>query len=364
MNNSKKLKAKKVKVEKISKKPITSISKPWLISSLVVVVLLIGALIFDQLYEAPLMKIDGKNYHLNDLSYYIYNTESQYSYYTQLLGSDYLDTVADESTGLTYRQQAKNEAVQTALKNEVLYNEAIEQGYSLTDEEKATISTSVDNVLANQMSAQVIKKNDFTKKSITNFMNKGTLASRYTKDIIETLDIDDAAIEEGISFEDYRQYDIQTIFIATQKTDDSGNTVDLSADEKTAAYEKISALYESAKSTEDWSTLIPEGESELIYKPAYFIESEDTYSDEFEAMMVKMANGDISNIYEDATGYYIVRMVDNSSKERYNSEVETAITNAENTAFQEYYTTVILPKHSYKLNQKELKKLQMGSVTM
>ncbi len=364
MNNSKKLRTKKVKEVKLSEKPITTISKPWLITSIVLVVLLIGGLLFDQIYEPTLMSIDGKKYHLSDVGYYFYGVEYGYDYYDQMFGGGYWDYVTDEDTGETMRDVAKQDAIDQTLQYEILYNEAVSQGYELTSDEKNTISDNVTSLLSGQLSASVIDKNDFTKSYLTKILSKETLADRYRTDTIDTLDVDDDAIKEGINYDDYRQYDIETIYISTQTTDEDGNTVDVSADEKSAAYDKLSSIYDSAKESDDWSTLLGDDEEDLKYKTDSFIETDSTYSDDFEKMMMAMDNGAISDIYEDTTGYYIVRMVNNNSSESYDNAVDQAITDAENQAFDDYYTSTVEPKHTYTLNDKNLDKLTMGSITL
>ncbi|MDD3173271.1 MAG: hypothetical protein PHF63_06375 [Herbinix sp.] len=363
MNNSKKLKQKKVKKEKLSEKPITSVSKPWLITSIVLVVILIGALLFDQLYEATLMKIDDKKYQMNDLSYYFNTVETSYDSYSQIFGGSVWNMTYDEKAGTTFSDVARDEAVNQSLYYEILNNEALNQGYTLTEEEKTTVSTNVDSLLKEQYSAAVIKKNHFTKAYLTDILNKTTLVERFRQDKIDALDIDDAAIKAGISVEDYRQYDIEYIKISTQTTDEDGNTVDLSDTEKTAAYDKISAIYDKTKTTKDWSTLIPTDETDLIYKEDSFITTDTTFSDDFKKMMMAMENSSISEIYKDTTGYYIVRMVNNNSSESYDSAVEKAITDAENTAFDDVYAK-IKANHTYKLNEGAIKSLKMGTLTL
>jgi foldase protein PrsA len=81
-------------------------------------------------------------------------------------------------------------------------------------------------------------------------------------------------------------------------------------------------------------------------------------------MMMTMNNTDVSTIYEDKTGYYIVRMKNNNSSERYDSEVKQKISEAEDSAFETYFTKNIEPKHTYKYNKKELNKLTMGYITL
>lgn len=366
VNNSKKLKTKKVKKDHlIDQKPITKMSKPWIIASAVLFVILAVAMLFDQLYESTLLTIDGDKYKMNKLSYYFYTVESQYDYYDQMFGGGgtYWDMTYDEATGSTVRDEAKTEAVDAAFYNEILYREAIAEGYSLTTEEEATAATNVDTLLKEQIPAAVVKKNNFTKKTLTDIINKSTLVTRYRQDKIDAQDIDDEALKAGVNYDDYRQYDIEYINISTKTTDEDGNSVDLTADEKTAAYDKINGIYASAKTTEDWSKLLPTDETELTYKSTNFVASGTTFSEEFENMMMGMENGAISDIYEDTTGYYVVRMINNNSSESYDAAVEQAISTAENEAFTKIYND-IKTKYETTTNEKALKSLSMGTITL
>ena len=85
-------------------------SKLWIIVSAVLLVALIGALLFDQLYEKTIITIDDKDYKMKDLSYYFYQVESQYDYYDQMFGGGgtYWDMTYDENSGATVRDMAKS----------------------------------------------------------------------------------------------------------------------------------------------------------------------------------------------------------------------------------------------------------------
>lgn len=364
MNNSKKLQTKKVKKDRlIEQKPITKISRRWIAVAAVLIVALIGGLLFDEFYEPTILKVDGKKYQMSDLSYYFYAVENQYEYYDQLFGGGgaYWDM---NNTGKTVRDTAKDEAVQTALSTEVLYNQAISEGYSLTGDEIATINTNVDSMYSTQIPAAVIKKNHYTKAYIKNFVSKTTLVDRYRKDKIATLNIDKDSIKASVNYEDFRQYDIQYLFISTKTTDENGNSVAMSAEDKNAAFDKIKGVYESAKTTEDWSTLVPSDETQLTYQDTNFIKTSTSYSDSLKTKMMAMENGTISDIIDDENGYYIVRMVNNDDKQSYDTEVQNEITKAEDEAFNTYYKNQVLPKHNYTINDKALKSYKMGTITL
>jgi foldase protein PrsA len=76
-----------------------------------------------------------------------------------------------------------------------------------------------------------------------------------------------------------------------------------------------------------------------------------------------MANNDVSDVHQATTGYFIVRMKNNNSTERYDTEVANAKTKAENAEFDKIYEKV-KSTHKFKLNDKSIKKLKMGNLTI
>lgn len=360
MNNTKNLIKNPRKEEK---KAFKINSKVWIVAAAVLVVALIASLLFDQLYKRTLITIDGDKYYQEDLAYYIYGIESTYDYYDAMFGGQYWDMVVDQNTGATARDMAMQEAINSALFTEILYRDATSKGYSLSDEEKETVADNVDTLLGGQMPEAVIKKNNFTEDYLTNVLSKTTLVNRYRKDIIDELDIDDEGIKAGFDFEEYRQYDIEYIFISTETKDADNKTVPMDEAEKAIAYERIETMAKVAKDTEDWSTLIPEEEELLSYRERSFTEAESPFSDEFTAQVIGLEKGSFSGILEDNLGYYYIHLVDNTSTESYDDAVEEAITTAENEGFTEAYSD-IEANYDYEINDKSLKRLIMGTITL
>ena len=366
MNKSKRIKIPKNPAEIHNKKNDRLVnSKTLTITSIVLVIILIGALIFDKVYVPKLIKVDGKSYTLQDLSFYFYNSEMQASYFAQIFGGDgsYWNMTYDEETGTTMGEYAREQTINDAIMNEVLYNQAVSEGYSLTDEEKATVEENVDGMLTADDMKAIIEKNSFTKEYLTEVLSKATLVTRYRQDRIDALDIDDEAIKAGISYDERRQYDIEYLFASKTNTDDSGDTIENSDEEKAAVYDKLANYYETAKTAEDWSTLLPEDEEVITYKTDSFITSDTVFDDETKAKIMAMENATVSDILETDSGYYIVHMKNNNSSENYDSAVKSAITDAENKAFDELYQT-ILSEHEYSINQSAVNRLVMGTVTL
>lgn len=363
MNNSKK--AIKYREQKKQKKVINP--KIWIVAGITLVVILIASLLFDQLYKKKIFSIDEDNYYLEDLTYYFNVVEINYEYldqyYGQLFGSSYWNMTADAEAGTTMRDAAKDEAVQMSLLYEILHKEALADGYSVTEEEDETIADQVDLLINEQFSEKMIEHNGFTEEYLTEVLRKQSVVDRYRLDIINSLDIDDEAIKATFDYVDYRQYDIDTLFISKSKKDDEGKQITLTEEEKTDLYNKLNAYYDDALASDNWSKLLSEDEDEVTYNSMKFFDTNTSFSDETKSMILSMENGDISELIEEESGYYLIKMVNNASTESYDSTVSDAIRQEENNRFQEEYDE-ILKKYDYKIYKSGLKSLYMGQVTL
>jgi foldase protein PrsA len=361
MNNSKKA-IKNPKNESKIKKEVKSPTF-WIVTSVILVVILLGGVAFDQLYKRVILTISGDKYNMDDLSYYFYEVESQYDYFDQLFYNGTYWDQTNESTGQSNREAAKQEAVSESIYNEVLYKDAVANGYTLTDDEKKTAEKNADTFLTNDSNKAVVKKNHFTKKYLSDIMGKITLASRYRKDIIAKLNIDEDAVKATVNYDDYRRYEFEYLYISTKKTDADGKETDMTDTEKAAALDKIKAYNETAKTSTDWSKLLPDTEKDVQYVKNNFNSKSTNFEEDFRTKVAAMENNAVSDVFESNGAYYLVRMIDNNSSADYDTAVSNAITDAQNKAFTPKYQE-IEKKYSIKLNDKELEKLKMGEVTI
>lgn len=359
---------KKIKKKPKNPKQVVKESKNsivLIVVGVILAVILCGGLVFDHLHKTPIVTINGDKYDMHDLGYYFYAVESQYDYYNQMLGGNYWDNVYDKEKGTTVRDQAKAEALESSVYSEVLYKEAIAKGYSLTDKEKKTIASNVKKLLSKQIPKEVQEKNDFTKSYLTKIIGKETLGARLREDIIKSLKIDKEKITSGISKEDNRQYDIEYFYISTKTTDKDDKQVDMTVFEKQAAFDKIKAISEKAKTSSDWSKILDKDEEKIIYQKSNFTakDTDSSFSEELMTKMKELNNNEISEIYEDKDGYYLVRMINNNSTESYDKAVKQAISDAENSGFQKEYQK-ILKNYKYDINDKAINKYTMGKITL
>ncbi|SFR76572.1 peptidyl-prolyl cis-trans isomerase [Anaeromicropila populeti] len=358
--NKKEVKKKNMPVEKTSTGKIVAIA----ICAVLVLAMLVGVA-YDQLKPTLLFKLDGENIYLSDAMYYIYDKEVTYDAYDQMYlaytGTGYWDSTSD--SGTTNREAAKQEVYTTVKEYAILYKEAINAGYALTEEDKTTASETAEEVLKNLTTKQKSLPG-LSKKKLTSVLEKKAVADRYKQDMIDSFDIDDQAIKDTFNYEDYRQYDFQYYYTSKTTYDEEGNSVALSDDEKAKLLEEMNALLEKSK-TEDFAALLPSTETEegtaateaaateettateetetsniSFQEEGNITPSSTTFEDEVKTKIMAMSNNEISQVLEDSNGYYIVKMINNNSDETYNQTVEDAIAEEENSQYETKFVEI------------------------
>ena len=123
------------------------------------------------------------------------------------------------------------------------------------------------------------------------------------------------------------------------KSDEEGNAVAVSEEEKAAALEKIQSIAETAKTAEDFTKVVDtETDTSVTFKEdGSFTEANGLFGDKVDKKVKAMKNDEISEVLEGEDGYYVVKMINNNSTASYDEAVEDAVTSAENEAFQKKY---------------------------
>jgi foldase protein PrsA len=314
--------------------------------------------------KTVVVTVGDKDIYLNEMMYYIYAIEatgaSYDQYYQQYYGSSYWDM--EYSEGVTMREQTKEYVMDTVIMYEILYDKAIKAGYTITEEEKTQAETNADTIMS-QISEEQLKITGFTKEVLTDVQEKLIIGEKYYSEMVNGFSINDQEISDSINFEDYRQYNTEYIFAATTDFNENSEIVDLTDEEKATAYESISNALEKVKAGEEF-TAITEADTTLLSSTLNFIygdtNAEATYQD---AAIELENNAFTNNIIETEYGYYIIKMVDNNSTEGYDAAVESAITTAEEEAFDAEYEA-IKQEYTITINSKVWDPIVMGRTTL
>lgn len=339
-----------------------------LLSSLaIIIVCLVIGIFYDAFRPKVLLTLNGEKYTVDDLMYNFYTTELTYQsvedFYKQYMQSgSYWDSL-DETGTMTNRMVALNDVIDLSIQTELLYSEATKKGYTLTEQEITDTDAKVDDILNKNLTPAQLKKTGFNVDNLTEAITKATIAARYRQDIIDSFNITDEEVKATVDYEKYRQYDIEYFYVRTNSQDAEGNTIELTVNEKNALMDKLTTFLETAKDADDWKASIPEGEEDIMYNAKGFTSGISGFPTEFEDLIKSLDNGAITEPTVADNGIYAVRMVNNNSSEKYDSEVQSARSNMETSRFNEYFAE-LLSGATYSVNKNTLSSIYMGEVTL
>jgi len=353
--------------------------KPVILSVICVVIVLvlcIGVGI-QQLKPQEVLVVKDTKMTMEDMMYPIYERESEYlpidETYQYMLGMSIWDATyqGDDSSvdaGSSNSEGLKQEIINKETEYEILYQEAVNAGYTITDEEKSDAKKQAEDALKGLTGVQKLKL-DISNKKLTARFEKRILADRYKEDRQKELnkEVDEDKAIADISKKDNRQYDIEYYSAPLSTTDSEGNTKQLSATDKKELATKIKALAKKAATAKDFSKLIEDEEkSDIKYNEGNFTEKAGwTYVSEKNLKKIKaLKNGNISEVFiDDSAGYYVfVKMKNNNSTEAYEKECDNAISAAQKEKYTEWYSGI---KEGYKVkvNDEVWDEVTIGGVT-
>lgn len=145
-----------------------------------VVVLVSGIIAWENLHPRLIFTPNGEKTYLEDMTYHIMQTEGMYNsidaLYQQLGYQQSYWTM--EEDGVSTQDRARKDTVDNAVEMEILYAEAVKNGYEATAEEKEKAAADAKDMLSN-MSEEQKEKTGFTEENLTEILTKETVAFRY-----------------------------------------------------------------------------------------------------------------------------------------------------------------------------------------
>lgn len=357
-------------------------AKIFIAIAAVLAVFMVAYIVWENHHTKYLVSIDGEKVTIDEMMYDVYEVEETYAYmasfYAQLGYGDYWTMELGEN-GETVQEIAREECMNSYIAGEVLYKEAIANGYEVTDEDRADAEAVLESIIdayttTDEETEETVVPTEvlgFTTDELRTILEEREVAARYKEELTSAYGITTADVADSVDKEAFRQYDIEYFEISLDgtETDEEGNLLEITEEEKEARYEAIKAVLEEAGSKE-WSTVISkedtDSESEEIkveYDTDNFILDESYFDDASTEMIMAMENGEVSEIFESDGYYYVVKMINNNSTERYETELEDAVTAKEEEKFQEAFEAM-KEKYNVKIYEGDWKKVAIGSLTV
>ena len=280
-----------------------------------------------------LFSYDGTDVTLKKAWIYGKMTAAQYeSYYTSYFGENFwtMDMgTDDEGNATTFEDYVKEQVVTQIKQVIVLNNKAEEVECSLTDEDKEQCEEYAKAFAEDESGKAILAECGATEEDMQEIYEENALASKVQEYMIKDTDT-------NVSDDEARKTTISRVVFATTKTDDDGNTVDMTDDEKAQVLATAQAAQEELKAGKSIADIAEAQEYTNIDETFAAGESEE--GEAFEKMLAGMKDGDITQeVQECDNGYVIAQLTAYTDADATAENKETIIAERQQDKFKEVY---------------------------
>ena len=280
-----------------------------------------------------LFSYDGTDVTLKKAWIYGKMTAAQYeSYYTSYFGENFwtMDMgTDDEGNATTFEDYVKEQVVTQIKQVIVLNNKAEEVECSLTDEDKEQCEEYAKAFAEDESGKAILAECGATEEDMQEIYEENALASKVQEYMIKDTDT-------NVSDDEARKTTISRVVFATTKTDDDGNTVDMTDDEKAQVLATAQAAQEELKAGKSIADIAEAQEYTNIDETFAAGESEE--GEAFEKMLAGMKDGDITQeVQECDNGYVIAQLTAYTDADATAENKETIIAEKQQEKFKEVY---------------------------
>ena len=322
-----------------------------IVAVLVVILLVWHSGIFQRGQTA--VSVGGRNYTVTDVAYYYNATMSDEYYNTYLttgsapfdpsgdLREQFVPSEDEDAEPVSWYDYLMEQTLETLTRVAALENAAAEEGYTLSQEDAATVEESIESLRASAEQNGYPNLAGYLKANLSRYMTvnayracveREVLVSSYQSGYAEGLEVTDADLdayyEENAGKLD--SYDYRYILIngtASSTTDEEGNTVEPTEEEEEAA---MAAAQEQARNFRTAVLAAEDREQAFIdLAPDYVSESSsESYAEDPDRSLSQgLVGSSLSSIYGDwlrdedraagdievfeaSSGYYVVLFLD------------------------------------------------------
>ena len=140
--------------------------------------------------------IDKEKIYLDEVMYHLTLAKMQGQLYAAFMNdTDYMNR--DYGDGRTMGEVMKQEAMNNAIRYELLYQQAIQEGYELTDEEIIDSKKRTENILIT-IPEEDRKNTGLTEDKLVLIQEKIAIATRYYQTIYKDVDLTDKNVYEQL----------------------------------------------------------------------------------------------------------------------------------------------------------------------
>lgn len=245
------------------------------------------------------------------------------NFWTMDMGTD------DEGNATTFEDYAKEQIISRIKQIIVLNNHAEEAGASLSEDEEKQCKEYAEAFANDESGAEILAECGATEDDMTEIYEENALAAKVQEYMVKDTDT-------NVSDDEARETTISRVVFATTTTDDEGNTVDMSDEEKAQVLSTAQAAQAKLQAGTDIADIAKE--QNYTNTSETFAAGESEEGEAFEKLLATMKDGDITQeVQECDNGYVIARLDAYTDADATESNRQSIISERQQTKFSEVY---------------------------
>lgn len=304
--------------------------------------------------ETKVVTVNDFNVYLDEMMYYIWQTETEYDsyndYYEENYGVNFWEQ--DAGDGLTARDFIKDDVMDNVVQSYILWDQAVAAGITLTKEEQETSKTKAQEILTGFTEKQK-ETIQLSEERLMEILEKEALVDKFFNKTLESYKVDEEQIRTELEEQMEKEYEVDAISIPKDEL----------LEDETNPYDAMNQMLEQAKITEDWSTLVEDSESPFIYETYTITENDTVCPEEIKREVFNQKTGDITSIIETEEEYVIVKIINDNATKSYETSIENAIENQKLTEFNTYYEE-LRNKYTIIIEEEVWGTIEIGTLTL
>nr|MBQ8252058.1 peptidylprolyl isomerase [Lachnospiraceae bacterium] len=275
--------------------------------------------------EDEIFRIGESSCNLSEIMVYLTNMQNQYE---SVYGSQIWDRMIGDET---LKKKVKDVALDRLAQIKTMNLLAEREGIELTQQEEEEVQRAATEYFSSLNEVE-ISSMGIDESTVEKLYYEYALANKVYNYIIEE-------INPEISDDEARTVTVSQIFVKTYALDGTGTKVPYTEESKALAYEKIREIKKMLREGADFDELATryseDGQFTFSFRKG---EAESAY----EEVAFNLGNGEISDIIETESGYYIIKCVSTLDREQTDQNKIKIIEERKEEVFAQVYDEFVL----------------------
>lgn len=268
--------------------------------------------------DAVVATVGDEEITLGVANFYARLTQGEYeTYYASMMGMTAEDMWAQEyDEDTTFEEQIKDSVMESLENMYVLSQHAADYDIALTEEEESAISDAAEQFEADNTDAAKEAVSGY-KKDIEKVLELVTIQNKMDSAMKE-------GVDEEVSDEEAAQKSMQYVLFSYTTTDDSGNSTELTDEEKEELKTTAQSLADRTAAGEEFATVAEELGAEA-QTATFDSESTSPNEDLIAAADALQNEGDVTELVETDSGIYVAELTSLLDREATDAEKESIV---------------------------------------